>query len=162
MPPRGGISEFAVNAAGGARKEVQCLKRLPENFFGKPLKVVIVVAAAAAQCKCDRKARAAPSGTPDALLIVEAHRRHICHHDGQADRTRSLLRQERRFMINALKLAAANAEGILALHFDRFYQNPKDAFSIFRGLLQLPGVVRAAGPDHVEVLRQPPDSTKWL
>ena len=63
-------------------------------------------------------------------------------------------------MVNALKLTAANAERMLAVHFDRFYQNPKDAFSIFRGLLQLPGIVRAAGPDHIEVLLQRPDSSK--
>ena len=48
-------------------------------------------------------------------------------------------------MVNALKVTAANAERMLAVHFDRFYQNPKDAFSIFRGLLQLPGIVRATG-----------------
>ena len=63
-------------------------------------------------------------------------------------------------MVNALKLAAANAERMLALHFDRYYQNPKDTFSIFRGLLQLPGVIRAAGPDRVEVQLQRPDSPK--
>ena len=51
---------------------------------------------------------------------------------------------------------------MLAVHFDRFYQNPKDAFSIFRGLLQLPGIVRIAGPDHIEVLLQRPDSPRWL
>ncbi len=78
----------------------------------------------------------------------------------QADKTRSLLREDRRLMITALKLAAANAERMLALHFDRFYHNPKDVFSIFRGLLQLPGVVRAAGPDQVEVLLQRPNSPK--
>ena len=63
-------------------------------------------------------------------------------------------------MVNALKLAAANAERMLALHFDRYYQNPKDTFSIFRGLLQLPGVIRAAGPDRVEVQLQRPDFPK--
>lgn len=78
----------------------------------------------------------------------------------QADKTRSLLREDRRLMVNALKLAAANAERMLALHFDRYYQNPKDTFSIFRGLLQLPGVIRAAGPDRVQVQIQSPDSPK--
>ena len=63
-------------------------------------------------------------------------------------------------MINALKLAAANAERMLALHFDRYYQNPKDTFSIFRGLLHLPGVIRAAGPDRIEVQLQRPDAPK--
>lgn len=78
----------------------------------------------------------------------------------QAGKTRALLHEDRRLLVNALKLTAANAERMLAVHFDRFYQNPKDAFSIFRGLLQLPGIVRAAGPDHIEVLLQRPDSSK--
>lgn len=78
----------------------------------------------------------------------------------QAGRSRSLLREDRRLLVNALKLAAANAERMLALRFNQFYQNPKDAFSIFRGLLQLPGVVRSTGPDHIEVLLQRPDSPK--
>lgn len=63
-------------------------------------------------------------------------------------------------LVNAIKLAACNAERTLALHFDRFYQNPKDAFSIFRGLLQLPGVVRSDAPDRLEVLLRRPDSGK--
>lgn len=77
----------------------------------------------------------------------------------QADKTRAFLREDRRLLVNALKLAAANAERMLAIHFDRFYQNPKDAFSVFRGLLQLPGTVRDVG-DHIEVLLQRPDSPK--
>lgn len=78
----------------------------------------------------------------------------------KADKTRSLLREDRRLIVNAIKLAAANAERLLALHFDRFYQNSKDAFSIFRGLLHLPGTVHRAGPDQLEVLLQSPDSPK--
>jgi transposase len=78
----------------------------------------------------------------------------------QAGKTRALLHEDRRLLVNALKLTAANAERMLALQFDRFYQNSKDAFSIFRGLLQLPGFVRSAGPDHLEVLLQRPDSPK--
>ena len=89
----------------------------------------------------------------------------LCHTPSQisaqqAGKTRALLHEDRRLLVNALKLTAANAERMLALHFDRFYQNPKDAFSIFRGLLQLPGIVRTAGPDHIEVLLQRPDSSK--
>ena len=78
----------------------------------------------------------------------------------KAGKKRSLLREDRRLLVNAIKLAACNAERMLALHFDRFYQNPKDAFSIFRGLLQLPGVVRSDGPDRLEVLLHRPDSGK--
>ena len=89
----------------------------------------------------------------------------LCHTPSQisaqqAGKTRALLHEDRRLLVNALKLTAANAERMLALQFDRFYQNPKDAFSIFRGLLQLPGVVRSAGPDHLEVFLQRPDSPK--
>jgi len=78
----------------------------------------------------------------------------------KAGKTRSLLREDRRLLVNAIKLAACNAERMLALHFDRFYQNPKDALSIFRGLLQLPAVVRSDGPDRLEVLLHRPDSSK--
>ena len=49
---------------------------------------------------------------------------------------------------------------MLALLFDRAYECPKDAFSIFRALLHLPGIVRPTGPDHVDVLLQRPDSEK--
>src|SRR6516225_10164583 len=40
------------------------------------------------------------------------------------------------------------------------YECPKDAFSIFRGLLQLPGIVRRLGPDCVEIVLDRPDSDK--
>src|SRR5580704_4883337 len=76
------------------------------------------------------------------------------------DKQRELLREDRRLLVNALKLATANAEHMLALRFDQIYQCPKDAFSIFRALLHLPGLVRPTGPDHTEVLLQRPDSEK--
>ena len=63
-------------------------------------------------------------------------------------------------LINALKLVTANAERMLALRFNRVYECSKDAFSIFRGLLQLPGIVRAMDPDGVEVVLDRPDSEK--
>ena len=78
----------------------------------------------------------------------------------KVDKQRALLREDRRLLVNALKLAAANAERMLALRFDRAYQCPKDAFSIFRALLHLPGIVRSIGPNHVEVVLQRPDSEK--
>ena len=78
----------------------------------------------------------------------------------KVDKQRALLHEDRRLLVNALKLAAANAERMLALLFDRAYQCPKDAFSIFRALLHLPGIVRPTGPDHVDVLLQRPDSEK--
>jgi hypothetical protein len=57
------------------------------------------------------------------------------------DRTRALLREDRRLIVNALKIVAANAERMLALRFDQSYPRPQDAFSIFRALLHPPGRV---------------------
>ena len=78
----------------------------------------------------------------------------------KSDKTRALLREDRRLLVNALKLAACNAERMLALRFDKCYQRPQDAFSVFRGLLQLPGVVRATHSDCIEVHLRRPDSDK--
>src|SRR4029453_11830741 len=78
----------------------------------------------------------------------------------KVDKQRALLREDRRLLVNAIKLATANAERMLALRFDRVYRCPKDAFSIFRGLLQSPGIVRQNGPDQLDVILKPPPSGK--
>lgn len=78
----------------------------------------------------------------------------------QVDKTRSLLREDRRLVINALKIAACNAERLLVRRFDEIYEQPKDAFSVLRGLMHLPGDIRAAGPDDAEIHLQRPDSEK--
>src|ERR1044071_1978584 len=78
----------------------------------------------------------------------------------RVDKQRVLLREDRRLLVNALKLVTANAERMLALCFNRVYEYSKDAFSIFRGLLQLPGIVRLVAPDCVEVVLDRPDSDK--
>jgi hypothetical protein len=78
----------------------------------------------------------------------------------RVDRQRVLLREDRRLLVNALKLVTANAERMLALSFNRGYECAKDAFSIFRGLLQLPGIVRLTHPDRLEVILERPDSDK--
>lgn len=75
-------------------------------------------------------------------------------------RTRSILHEDRRLVINALKIAACNAEKLLVRRFDQAYGQPKDAFSVFRSLLQLPGHVRATAPGNFEVHLQRPDSEK--
>ena len=75
-------------------------------------------------------------------------------------RTRSILREDRRLVINAVKIAACNAEKLLVRRFDQAYEQPKDAFSVFRSLLQLPGHVRATAPGNFEVHLQRPDSEK--
>jgi transposase len=78
----------------------------------------------------------------------------------QVDRTRALLREDRRLIVNALKIAAGNAERMLALRFDQSYQRPQDVRSVFRALLQLPGQVTTAAPDRLEVRLHRPDSEK--
>jgi hypothetical protein len=78
----------------------------------------------------------------------------------KAGRTRSILREDRRLVINALKIAACNAEKLLVRRFDQAYEHPKDAFSVVRSLLHLPGHVRATAPDNFEVHLQRPDSEK--
>lgn len=78
----------------------------------------------------------------------------------KVDKQRMLLREDRRLLINVLKLVAANAERMVALRFDRAYQCPKDARSIFRALLHLPGLVRSAGSNHLEVILDRPSSAK--
>jgi transposase len=77
-----------------------------------------------------------------------------------ADKTRSLLREDRRLVVNALKIAALNAEKLLVRRFDETFKQPKDAFSVFRSLLHLPGHIRALGTDCLEVRLDRPDSEK--
>jgi len=60
----------------------------------------------------------------------------------------------------SLKVAALNAEKLLVRQFDQTYKQPKDAFSVLRSLLHLPGYVRALGPDCLEVRLERPDSEK--
>ena len=71
-------------------------------------------------------------------------------------------REECRLLVNALKLAACSAERTLALRFDKCYQRPQDPFSVFRGLLHLPGVVRATDSECIEVRLHMPDGGPFL
>jgi hypothetical protein len=102
-----------------------------------------------------------------------ADRRHVLtrlqnrlrHTPGQIDaaeagKTRSLLREDRRLVVNTLKLVAANAERMVALRFHQYYQASNDVFSIFRALLHLPGTVRSIEADRLEVCLHQPDSPK--
>ena len=79
---------------------------------------------------------------------------------GKVDKTRWLLREERRLVVNSLKLAAYNAERMLALRFLKHYRRPQDAFSVFRALLHLPGQVRCLDGQRIEVVLDRPDSPK--
>ena len=76
------------------------------------------------------------------------------------DKTRSLLREDRRLVVNAIKLAAYNSERLLALRFNHYYGRRKDTFSVFRALLQLPGDVQRLSQNHINVELQRPDSNK--
>lgn len=75
-------------------------------------------------------------------------------------KTRSLLREDRRLLVNALKIAACNAEKLLVHRFNEVYDQPKDAFSVFRALLHLPGTVRSVTSRQLQVCLQRPDSEK--
>ena len=79
---------------------------------------------------------------------------------GKVDRKRSLLREDHRLVVNSLKLAAYNAERMLALRFLKHYGRTKDVFSVFRALLHLPGRVRCLNRQHIEVELDRPDSAK--
>ena len=78
----------------------------------------------------------------------------------EVDKTRSLLREDRRLVVNAIKLAAYNSERLLALRFNEYYGRRKDAFSVFRALLQLPGDVQRLSHNRINVKLQRPDSKK--
>jgi hypothetical protein len=79
---------------------------------------------------------------------------------GKVDKTRSLLREDRRLVVNSLKLAAYNAERMLALRFLKHYGRTQDAFSVFRTLLHLPGRIRCLDSERIEVVLDRPDSPK--
>jgi hypothetical protein len=78
----------------------------------------------------------------------------------KVDKKRSLLREDRRLVVNSLKLAAYNAERVLALRFLKHYGRTKDVFSVFRALLHLPGRVHCLNSQHIQVELDRPDSTK--
>jgi hypothetical protein len=73
---------------------------------------------------------------------------------------RELLKEDRRLLVNALKLAAYNAERLLALQFNRYYQQDKDVLSIFRSLFQLPGRIVSVSEDRLEILLERPTPEK--
>lgn len=78
----------------------------------------------------------------------------------KVDKTRYLLREKHRVLVNALKLVAYNAERMLALRFDKHYDRTQDVLSVFRCLLHLPGEVRRSGADQLEISLTRPDSAK--
>jgi hypothetical protein len=80
--------------------------------------------------------------------------------EAAVEKPRSLLREDRRLVVNALKLVAHNAERMLARRFNKHYARSQDAFSVFRALLHLPGEVCLLDSTHLEVCLDRPDSAK--
>jgi hypothetical protein len=102
-------AELAVDAIAAAlTEEVQRRKRLTQYLLGQDalddafaphvnvglwrrirsdslwsLEIVVIVATSSAQGKSDGHPRSTPTGPPDALLVVESHRRHVRHHHGE-------------------------------------------------------------------------------
>lgn len=73
---------------------------------------------------------------------------------------RSLLWEDRRLLVNALKLVAYNAERLLALRFNQHFDRRKDVFSVFRSILHLSGDVHRVSAERLEVRLQRPESPK--
>jgi hypothetical protein len=84
----------------------------------------------------------------------------ISAEEAGAPARRSLLREDRRIFVNSLKLAAHNAERMLALDFVRHYRERKDFLSVFRALLHLGGAVHRSAPDELEVFLDRPRPEK--
>jgi Transposase protein len=73
---------------------------------------------------------------------------------------RFLLKEDCRLLVNTLKLAAHNAERLLAMQFDRHYQQRKDVLSVFRSLFHLPGTLTRRTAQQIEVSLQRPSPEK--
>lgn len=73
---------------------------------------------------------------------------------------RFLLKEDRRLLVNSLKLAAHNAERLLALQFDRHYQQRKDVLSVFRALFHLSGTLTRRSAQLIEVSLERPSPEK--
>jgi len=73
-----------------------------------------------------------------------------------ATATRATMKTDRRNLVNAIKIATYNAEWWLARRFFRHYQNPHDWLTIFRSIIQLPGVITIDAGE-VCVTLHPPD-----
>ena len=74
------LRQHALQYLGPARVHIGRGWRIGRYPLGT-LEVVVVMAAAAAKRQRQRHRRSPPAGPPDALLVVEAHRRHVGHHD---------------------------------------------------------------------------------
>ena len=75
-------------------------------------------------------------------------------------RRRATLKSDRHDLVTGVKLATYNAERLLARRFFQHYQDPRDWLTIFRSLLQLPGVLRQETDGTITVQLQPPDQPR--
>jgi transposase len=73
---------------------------------------------------------------------------------------RMLLNEDRRLLVNALKLVALNAERLLAIQLNKYYQQSKDVLSVFRSLLHLPGRIDYSSTNRLEVRLDRPQPEK--
>ena len=78
----------------------------------------------------------------------------------QVDRTRALLREDRGLIVNALKVAAGNAERMLALRFDQSYQRSQDAFSISGRCSTYPAKSQVSAPTFCQLAFTDPTAKK--
>lgn len=75
-------------------------------------------------------------------------------------RRRATLKSDRHDLVTGVKLATYNAERLLARRFFQHYQDPRDWLTIFRSLLQLPGVLRQEADGTIAVELQAPDQPR--
>jgi transposase len=73
---------------------------------------------------------------------------------------RMLLHEDRRLLVNAFKLIALNAERLLAMRLNKYYQQSKDVLSVFRSLLHLPGHIDYISTERLEVRLARPQPEK--
>jgi len=95
--------------------------------------------------RLDRRLARTPTKVPAATLTGSA--------------TRATMNTDRRNVVNAIKIATYNAERLLARHFFRHYQDPRDWLTVFRAVLHLPGSVMRDG-ESVRVTLRPPDQPR--
>jgi len=73
---------------------------------------------------------------------------------------RATLKTDRRNLVNVIKIAAYNAERLLARQFNEVYQDPRDYLTIFRSLFHQPGTILRMGDGSLRVEIQAPSDPK--
>jgi transposase len=73
---------------------------------------------------------------------------------------RELLNDDRRQIVNTLKMVTDNAERLLTLQFNHHYKRDKDVFSVFRSLFHLPGKVERVSTNRIDVHLERPQPEK--